>query len=264
MSPRRFVSLRSFPGFSGVGVCLLLFLYLPLLVVVVYSFNANSIATVWTGFSVRWFEQVFASEPIRQALWNSLTVAAWSTATAVVVAVLAAVGFIGMRRRSSRFALALISAPLILPEIVLAIALLSLFAWVHVPLGIPAMILAHAVVGLPFALLPIHSRLAGADWTQFEAAADLGADEWRIFRRVTLPMLQPAIVSGAMLCFIVSMDNFVMSFFTSGPGSTTLPLYIWGALRVGLTPEINALSSLILIASIAVLVASHLLSRKKA
>nr|WP_272928704.1 ABC transporter permease [Leucobacter luti] len=218
---------------------------------------------VWEGFTFDWFVRVFQSEQIRQAFGNSLLIAVWSTALVVILAILSAVGLVSMKRRNSTLVNGLLSAPLILPEIVLAIAILSLFAFVKIPLGIPAMIVGHAVVGLPFALMTIRSRLSEADWSQFEAAADLGANERRIFRRITIPMLTPAIISGGMLSFIVSMDNFIMSFFTAGPGSTTLPLYIWGSLRVGLTPEINALSTMIIVVSVVVLILSQLITRKK-
>lgn len=263
MKTRALKALNAFPGFAGVGVALLLFLYVPLLVIIAYAFNANNIAMVWSGFSFHWFAEVLASDPIRQAFVNSLVIACWSTVIVLFVALFGAVGLVGMKRRNSAFASGLIAAPLILPEIVLAIALLSLFALFRVPLGVPAMILGHVVVGLPFAVLPIRARLADADWSQFEAAADLGAGERQILKRITLPMLVPALISGGMLSFIVSMDNFIMSFFTAGPGSTTLPLYIWGSLRVGLTPEINALSTMILLASILVLVLSQVVIRKK-
>lgn len=263
MKQRAFKPLNTFPGFAGIGIALLLFLYLPLAVVIGYSFNANNIVMVWEGFSFDWYAKVFESEPIRRAFMNSLLIAVWSTLLVVVLAILAAVGLVGMKRRNAAFVNGLLSAPLILPEIVLAIAILSLFAFVKVPLGIPAMIVGHAVVGLPFALMTIRGRLSEADWSQFEAAADLGANERQIFRRITLPMLTPAIISGGMLSFIVSMDNFIMSFFTAGPGSTTLPLYIWGSLRVGLTPEINALSTMILAVSVIVLILSQVVTRKK-
>ncbi|MFV0433164.1 MAG: ABC transporter permease [Leucobacter sp.] len=260
---RSFKALNAFPGFAGIGIALLVFLYLPLAVIIGYSFNSNNIVMVWDGFSLDWYAKVFESEQIRAAFVNSLIIAFWSTVLVLILAILAAVGLVSMKRRGSAFVSALLSAPLILPEIVLAIAILSLFAFVKVPLGIPAMIVGHAVVGLPFALMTIRSRLSEADWSQFEAAADLGANERQIFRRVTLPMLTPAIVSGGMLSFIVSMDNFIMSFFTAGPGSTTLPLYIWGSLRVGLTPEINALSTMILVVSVLILLLSQLITRKK-
>lgn len=260
---RRLKPLNAFPGFAGIGITLLVILYLPLAVIVGYSFNAGNIVMVWDGFSLDWYAEVFRSEQIRTAFTNSLVIAVWSTIIVLILAILASVGMVSMKRRGSAFVNGLLSAPLILPEIVLAIAILALLAFVKVPLGIPAMIVAHMVVGLPFALMTIRSRLSEADWAQFEAAADLGANERQIFRRITLPMLTPAIISGGMLAFIVSMDNFIMSFFTAGPGSTTLPLYIWGSLRVGLTPEINALSTMILIGSVILLILSQLLTRKK-
>lgn len=263
MTTRRLRPLNAFPGFAATGIALFLFLYLPLFVIVVYAFNANNLAMVWSGFSLHWFGEVFQSVPIRKAFLNSVTIAVFSTTAVLVVSVLASVGLVSMKRRNNTLASGLISAPLILPEIVLGIALLSMFVMIGIPLGIPAMILAHTIVGLPFAMLPIRARLADADWSQFEAAADLGANEVQIFRRITLPILTPAIVSGGLLAFIVSMDNFIMSFFTAGPGSTTLPLYIWGSLRVGLTPEINALSAIILAVSIFVLVLSQAITRKK-
>lgn len=260
---RPFAALNTFPGFAATGIALLLFLYLPLAVIIGYSFNANNIVMIWDGFSLDWYVSVFQSEQIRTAFTNSLVIAFWSTLLVLVVAVLSAVGLVSMKRRGSALVNGLLFAPLILPEIVLAIAILSLLAIAKIPLGLPAMIVGHAVVGLPFALMTIRSRLLDADWTQFEAAADLGANEHQIFRRVTLPMLTPAILAGCMLSFIVSMDNFIMSFFTAGPGSTTLPLYIWGSLLVGLTPETNALSTMMLAVSVIVLFLSQLITRKK-
>ncbi|MCX5339224.1 ABC transporter permease [Streptomyces atratus] len=263
-TPRvRRVDLRRFPAFRPIAVFLLVFLYLPLLVVVAYAFNSNPIATIWESFTIDWFGRVVANDDIRQATSTSMRIAVVATLTSVVLAAGAAVGLVNMRRAGRRLALLIIGVPLVIPEIVLAVATLGLFVFLHIPLGLTTVTLAHIAFCVPFVLLPIRARLADLDPRVFEAAADLGASEWRVFCRVTLPLLAPGIVSGALLAFIISLDNFLVSFFVAGPGTTTLPIYIYGMLRVGVTPEVNALSTLLLLVSLLVLTASYLAGRKK-
>lgn len=256
-------SLRDFPGFRLVSYLVFAFLYLPLLFVVGYSFNSNRVVTVWEGFTFDWYGDVLGNDDIQRAVLNSLRVGVVATIVSVVIAVGLAVGLLRMARAGRRFAWALIGAPLVLPEIVFAIGTLALFVQLRVPLGVNAITLAHIAFCIPFALLPIRARLRGIDPAVYEAAADLGAHEWTIFRRITLPLLMPGVVAGALLAFIISIDDFIVSYFLAGPGGTTLPVYIFGMIRNAITPGVNALSTLLLIVSILIVTLSYLLTRRK-
>jgi spermidine/putrescine transport system permease protein len=256
-------SLRDFPTFTGVSILVLAFLYLPLLFVVGYSFNSNRVVTVWKGFTFDWYADVLGNDDIQRAVLNSLRVAVVATIVSVLLAVGLAIGLIRMARAGRSLAWALIGAPLILPEIVLAIGTLALFVQLRMPLGVPAITLAHIAFCVPFALLPIRARLRGIEPSIFEAAADLGASEWVIFRRITAPLLAPGIVAGALLAFIISLDDFLVSYFLAGPGGTTLPVYIFGMIRNSITPGVNALSTMLLLVSIGVVTIAYLLTRRK-
>jgi spermidine/putrescine transport system permease protein len=256
-------ALRDFPTFGLVSGIVFAFLYLPLLFVVGYSFNDNRIVTVWKGFTFHWYADVMGNHDIQRALMNSLRVAVIATVVSVILATSLAIGLLTLWRRGRTFAWALIGAPLIIPEIVFAIGTLALFVQVKVPLGVNAITLAHIAFCIPFALLPIRARLRGVDVSVYEAAADLGANEWTIFRRITMPLLMPGIVAGALLAFIISLDDFIVSYFLAGPGGTTLPVYIFSMIRNSITPGINALSTMLLAVSILIVTVSYLLTRKK-
>jgi spermidine/putrescine transport system permease protein len=256
-------ALRDFPTFRLISYLVFAFLYLPLIFVVAYSFNSNRVVTVWKGFTFDWYVQVLGNDDIQRALMNSLRVALVATAVSVVIATGLAIGLLRMHRAGRTFAWTLIGAPLIIPEIVFAIGTLALFVQVRVPLGVNAITLAHIAFCVPFALLPIRARLRGVDISIYEAAADLGANEWIIFRRITLPLLMPGIVAGALLAFIISLDDFIVSYFLAGPGGTTLPVYIFGMIRNAITPGVNALSTMLLAVSILIVTVSYLLTRKK-
>lgn len=256
-------ALRDFPTFKPLSYLVFAFLYLPLLFVVGYSFNDNRIVTVWKGFTFRWYADVLGNDNIQRALMNSLKVAFVATIVSVILATGLAIGLLTMWRKGRTFAWGLIGAPLIIPEIVFAIGTLALFVQIKVPLGVGAIMLAHIAFCIPFALLPIRARLQGVDVSVYEAAADLGASEWVIFRRITLPLLMPGIVSGALLAFIISLDDFIVSYFLAGPGGTTLPVYIFSMIRNSITPGINALSTMLLAVSVIIVTVSYLLTRKK-
>lgn len=256
-------ALKNFPTFWFVSMLVFAFLYIPLLFVVGYSFNANRVVTVWTGFTFDWYADVLQNRDIQRALWNSLRVATVATIASVIFAIGLAIGLLRMARLGKTFAWGLIGAPLIIPEIVFAIGSLALFVQLGLELGIPAITLAHTAFCIPFALLPIRARLQGVDMAVYEAAADLGANEWTIFRRITLPLLAPGIVAGALLAFIISLDDFIVSYFLAGPGGTTLPVYIFGMIRNAITPGVNALSTLLLLATVILVTVSFLISRRK-
>ncbi len=234
----------------------LLFLYLPIVTLVVLSFNTNEVTTIWSGFSTRWYAEVLGNEAILRAVRNSVIVASVATALATAAATAAALGVARSTPAHRNSVEGLFSLPLLVPEIVTAVALLLLFVAVGFPLGLATVALAHTVFCIPFAYYPIKSRLAGLDPALLEAASDLYASAWRRFVRVELPLLAPGILAGALLAFISSLGDFVISYFVSGPGSTTLPVYIFGMIRTGVTPEVNALSALFLLASMAVISAA--------
>lgn len=241
----------AFRGARATAVAAFVFLYAPVVVLVALAFNAGAQATIWEGFSTRWFAVVLRNADLMRALGNSLIVAACATLASVVVATLAALGMDRAAFKGRRLVEALIGLPLLVPEIVTAVATLLLFVLAGVRLGLATVILAHIVFCIPFAYLPIRARLADTDPLLAQAAADLYAGPLQAFRRVTLPLLWPGILSGAMLAFIISLDDFVITYFVSGAGATTLPIYIFGMIRIGISPEVNAVSALMLLVSIA-------------
>lgn len=263
-SPNRGNALRRFPVFSAIGIATFIFLYFPMAIVVVYAFNANEhFVTIWGGFTTQWFGIVVNDEGLRQATLNSLEVAAVATLGSVVLATAAALGLVALSQSKQRLALGLIGIPLVVPEIVLAIATLALFALGKFPLGIGTMMIAHTALCLPFVLLPIRARLQALPPALFEAASDLGAPAPVIVRRITLPLLAPAILAGGLLAFILSLDDFLMAFFLAGPSATTLPLYLFGEIKQGLTPAINAVSTILIAVSALFVIASYLLNRRE-
>jgi spermidine/putrescine transport system permease protein len=239
------------------------FLYIPLVFVVGYSFNSNRVVTVWKGFSLEWYADVLTNDDIQRAVINSLRVASISTVLSVLFATGLAIGLLRMARAGKTVAWSLIMAPLVIPEIVFAIGTLALLVQIRFPLGVDAITLAHTAFCIPFALLPIRARLRSVDLAVYEAAADLGANEWVIFRRITLPLLAPGIVAGALLAFIISLDDFIVSYFLSGAGGTTLPVYIFGMIRNAITPGVNALSTLLLLVSVVIVTISYIIARRK-
>ncbi len=244
--------LGHYPGMNLWTVFFFAYLYMPMVVLVVYSFNDGNRAQLWKGFSVRWFYKAFANDDIQNAALNSLSIAVCATVMATVMATLAALVLArGGQFKGKNASLGLITLPLVVPEIATAVATLSFFAIIGFQLGILSIIIAHTVFCIPFAFLPIRARLEGMDTILEQAAGDLYANAWQTFRYVTLPLLTPGIVAGAMLAFIISVDDFIITLMVSGAGATTLPLYIYGMIRQGITPEVNVISTVMLAISIA-------------
>ncbi|MFF2390541.1 ABC transporter permease [Agromyces sp. NPDC058104] len=235
------------------------FLYLPILVVVVMSFNDSENLFVWRGFSLRWYPELFADEAIMQGLVNTLIVAAGATAIATVLGTLLAYGIQKYTRGGLIRAFAI--APAILPDLLLGIGLLTFFSLLSITLGLHSAILAHAVFATAFVTAIVLARMAGLDPSLEEASRDLGAGPVRTFMRVTLPQLAPGIVAGALLAFTLSIDEFVIAFFTTAPTQPTLPIVIYSMVRFGVTPEVNALASLLLLVSIVTVIAAQRLTR---
>ena len=238
------------------------FLYVPIAVLVALSFNEGGLPTAWSGFSVKWYVSLASNSAILLAAGNTLIVALSSTAIATVLGTLLALG-IEMRRSKSRGLEALVFAPMIIPDIVLAIALLSFFAALDVTMGLHTIVAAHVVFNLAFVSAVVRARLKSFDWSMVEASADLGASGLTTFRRVTLPAILPSVVAGALIAFTLSIDEFIIAFFTAGAGrsSITLPMQIYSMLRFGITPEINALATLVIAVSVVALTISQRLNR---
>jgi spermidine/putrescine transport system permease protein len=260
MSPGQ--NLLSGRGNALVALLALVFLYIPIVTLVALSFNENDLTTIWSGFSVKWYATVLDNGDILRATRNSLIVAAVATALATAAATAAALGVVRSSSTHRGAVEGLLSLPLLVPEIVTAVALLMLFVLSGVPLGLLSVILAHALFCIPFAYYPIRSRLAGLDPALIEAAADLYAPAWQRFVRIELPLLSPGIFAGALLSFISSLGDFVITYFVSGPGATTLPVYIFGMIRTGVTPEVNALSALFLLASVVMIAIAFVITKR--
>ena len=264
---RRAFSVSELPGFATIAVCAFVALYLPILTLVAYSFNgANSIA-VWGGFSFRWYGEAWENRAVQEATVRSLIIAVSASVIATTVATMAALGTTRTRPfKGQTFIYVLINQPLMVPEIVTAVALLIFFAGIKVATGYTGLgylILAHSAFCVPFAYLPIRARLEGMDLTLETAAADLYADRWQTFRRVTLPLMAPGIAAGAMLAFVISLDDVVITEFVKTAGQDTLPTYMLGQLRRAVTPEVNAISTALLGLTVLLLTAFFLLTRKR-
>lgn len=243
--------------------CLIyLFLYLPIFVVVAFSFNTSKMNIVFEGFTFEWYWKMFENRSLMDALKNTLIVAAASTGLSVVIGTIAAVGMYKFHFRMKNVVNNALYIPVVIPEIVLGISLLAFFSLVGVQMGMGTLIISHVTFSLPFVVITLRSRLAGYDKSMEEAAMDLGANQWRTFRRVTLPILAPGIMSGAMLALTMSLDDVIVSFFTTGPNSTTLPIKIFGMVRKGVSPDVNALSTLMILATVLILITSNIIERR--
>lgn len=255
--------IRALPGLGAIVGLFFAFLYLPLVILVAFSFNDSPSATVWSGLTLDWYPKVIANDNIQRAASNSLIVASTASLCATVIATMAALTLVRGTRIRSRHALGtVVLIPLMVPEIVTAVATLTFFAAIGLRLGLANIILAHIVFCIPFAYLPIRARLLGMDPALETASRDLYAPQVATLRHVTLPLLAPGIAAGAMLSFVVSIDDFIITLMVADAGSTTLPLYIFGLVRRGITPEVNALSTLLIIASAMIVTLSWLLQRR--
>lgn len=237
------------------AVVIYVFLYAPIAVVTLYSFNARRYGSVWGGFTTQWYGELFKSSEKVLAAQNTIVLAVVSTLVSTVLGTLLGYGLSRYAFPGKKLFSWLMYIPVVIPDIVMAVAMLLFFAllrgWTGLfELGLSTMILAHITFQIPFVAIVVRSRLTGMDPAIEEAARDLGADGWQTFRHVTLPLIAPGVVAGALLAFTLSLDDFVVSFFTAGPGSTTLPILIYSSVKRGITPDINALSTLIVLASV--------------
>ena len=240
------------------------FLYIPMLILVIYSFNASKLVTVWAGFSTKWYGELVRNEAFLDAAWVTLKVAVFSSSIATVLGTMAAYVLVRGRRFFGRTLFSgMIYAPLVMPEVITGLSLLLLFVSMELTLGWPAgrgmttVIIAHATFTAAYVAVIAQSRLRDMDESLEEAARDLGAGPVRVFFDVTLPVIAPALVAGWLLAFTLSLDDLVIASFTTGPGATTLPIKIFSAVRLGVSPQINALSTLLIaIVTVGVIIAS--------
>jgi len=232
------------------------FLYAPLVIVVAYSFNDSRLNAEWAGFTLSWYEKLFGNEKMLKAAWNSLVIGLTASAVSTV---LGTMGGYAMYRYRMRLLPVLVLAPIAIPEILMGVSLLIFFVMLNITLGMVSIVLSHIAFCVGFVAIVVRSRLAGMDESLTEAARDLGATPWQAFRLVTLPLIMPGVVAGALMAFTLSIDDFVITFFTAGVGSSTLPLQIYTMVKIAVTPEVNAVSTLLMLLTLAlILIASKL------
>ncbi|MBD1206237.1 MAG: ABC transporter permease [Rhodobacteraceae bacterium] len=256
---------RHYPGFLPMAVACLIILYAPLIVVMIYSFNGSTSITTWGGFSWRWYADVFTGPEaprFKAAAWNSITIAVLAATTATAIAVAASLAMIrGGRFRGKSATFALINLPLMVPEIVVAVACLIFFTTIGLTTGYLTILIAHITFCIPFAYLPIAARLQGIEDTYEQAARDLYASRAQAFRLILLPLMMPGILSGFLLAFIISLDDFIITNFVKGAGMETLPTAIFGSVKQGIKPNIMAISTMMLAVSVIFVTLSYLVNR---
>lgn len=247
------------------------FLYLPIISLIIYSFNESRLVTVWGGFSTKWYGELVNNGPLLDAAWLSIKIGAMNATLSVVLGTLAALALVRFRNLRGHQSLGvMVTAPLVMPEIIIGLSLLLLFVAMEQLIGWPAgrgqvtILLAHVTFSMAYVTVIVQSRLAHMDRSIEEAALDLGARPVKVFFRITLPMIAPALMAGWLLAFTLSMDDLVIASFVSGPGSTTLPMVVYSSVRLGVSPQINALATIIIgVVAMAVLIAGVVLYRKE-
>ncbi len=247
---------RRSPWLRLAGFLAYAFLYAPLVIVVAYSFNDSRLNAEWVGFTLSWYEKLFGNEKMLKAAWNSLVIGLTASAVSTVLGTMA--GY-AMYRYKVRLLPVLVLAPIAIPEILMGVSLLIFFVMLNITLGMVSIVLSHIAFCVGFVAIVVRSRLAGMDESLTEAARDLGATPWQAFRLVTLPLIMPGVVAGALMAFTLSIDDFVITFFTAGVGSSTLPLQIYTMVKIAVTPEVNAVSTLLMLLTLVlILIASRL------
>ncbi len=249
--------------FGGWTLAVFAFLYLPIVLLVVYSFNDSRLNLYWVGFTTKWYGLLFGNEVLLRAFQNSLIVAAATTTLAVIIGTSAAWLLHRYRFPAQQTLGLLIFIPMVMPEVLMGVSLLVLFVSWGIPLGYGTLIIAHTTFCFPFVLVGVQARLQGIDPSLEEAAMDLGATPLKAFWLVIVPYLMPAIVAGALMSFTLSFDEYIVTIFTSGADSQTLPLKVYGMVRVGLNPQLNALSTLFIAATALLVIASQIFTRRK-
>ncbi len=261
MRGRKHAANRVFSGvFNGF---IFAFLYLPIAIVILFSFNTSKRNIVFEGFTFEWYAKLFQNDGLLQAYGNTLIVGFSSTIVATIVGTLASYGMSKYKFKGKGIIDTLLYIPVVIPEIVLGISLLAIFNLSKIPMGIPSLIIAHATFCIPFVVFTVNARFAGFDKSIEEAAMDLGAGRVKTFLTVTLPNIMPGVVSGAFLSFTLSIDDIIISFFTTGPGSNTYPLKVMELTKTGITPDVYALSTIVLVITIGLVILTQRDSKGK-
>lgn len=240
-----------------------LYLYVPIAVLVVNGFNANKFGNYWGGFSLKWFDKLLNNQNLMDAAGHSLVVASTSATLATVLGALGAIALYRYRFRGKQFMGGLVFVEMMAPDIVLAIAFLLMFMALGVALGFWSLLIAHTTFCVPFTLITVYSRLNNFDVSVLDAARDLGATEWTAVRKVLLPMSAPALISGWLLSFTLSLDDVIISSFVSGPGYEILPIRVYSMVKLGISPEINVLAAIMLLLSLTLIVLSQWILNRK-
>lgn len=240
-----------------------LFLYIPIFVIAVYSFNMSKTDAIWVGFTLDWYRKLFDDSNVIAAFKNSLTIAVISTIVSSIIGTIGAVGLYKYTFRGKSIVEGLLNITIVIPEIIMGISLLVYFSQLQIPFGIGTLVLSHATFSIPFVLIVVKARLAGFNTSVEEAAMDLGANRFQVFFTIILPLIFPGILSGAMLAFVLSFDDVIINFFVSGPESTTLPIKIFSMLKFGLSPEINALCTIMLLVTFIILIITQVVKMNK-
>ncbi|MEL7291091.1 MAG: spermidine/putrescine ABC transporter permease PotC [Pseudomonadota bacterium] len=239
------------------------FLYLPIIVLIVNSFNANKFGMKWGGFTTKWYETLVNNDSLMQAAWHSLNVAVFSATAATIIGSLTAVALFRYSFKGKSAVNGMLFVVMMSPDIVMAISLLALFLVLGAQLGFLTLLIAHITFCLPFVVVTVYSRLNGFDVKMLEAAKDLGAGEWVILKQIILPLAKPAVAAGWLLSFTLSLDDVIISSFVTGPTYEILPLKIYSMVKVGISPEVNALATVMLVVSLVLVIASQLLAKEK-
>ena len=242
---------------------LLAIMYLPILIVILYSFNASKTSVIWGGFTLDWYGELFHDRSLLESLKNSVILALLSSSVAGIVGTLGAVGMARVQFRSKGMLEYLVLVPIMIPEIILGMVFMAFFSLLGLPFGMMTLVLGHSAFCVPYVYMQVKARLVGIDKSYAEAARDLGARERQVFFDITLPLIAPAILSGMLLSFAMSLDDVVISIFVAGARVSTLPVKIYTQLKTGVTPEINALCTLMLIVTVVLVLVSQRLQRKK-
>lgn len=238
-------------------------MYLPILLTIIYSFNKSKISSIWGGFSLDWYHTLFKNRDLRESLINSLVLALLSCLASAVIGTLGALGMHRIHKKTNGIIEYISTLPIMIPEIILGMVFLAFFSLLGLPFGMTTLVIAHTAFCIPYIFMMVKSRLTGMDKSLEEAALDLGASPVRTFFDITLPLIMPAIASGMLLSFAMSFDDVVISIFVTGPKVNTLPVKIYTRIKTGVTPEINALATLLLLAALLLLLLSGLLGRKQ-
>ena len=250
--------------FSGLYMGIVFFLmYLPIAVVVIFSFNESKLPVRWNGFSLQWYEKLFQNHAMMEALGNSLILAVASCLVSAVIGTLGAVGLSRIYWKTKGILEYISLLPLMIPEIILGMVLMAFFYMLGIPFGMLTLLIGHTVFCVPYILMEVKARLAGMDPALEEAARDLGATGFRAFWDITLPLIMPAVVSGSLLAFAMSMDDVVISIFINGPRISTLPIKVYTQMKTGVTPEINALCTIMLGITFLMIILYSMLQRHK-